>query len=58
MTFKVLKTSSGNWYWHLIASNGQKVATAGESFASKANAERAAENVKKNAGSAGIEVDD
>jgi uncharacterized protein YegP (UPF0339 family) len=24
MAFKILKTSSGNWYWHLIAPNGQK----------------------------------
>lgn len=58
MTFKVLKTSAGNWYWHLIASNGQKIATAGESFASKDSAKRAAQNVKDNAASAPIEVDD
>jgi uncharacterized protein len=57
MTFKVLKTSAGNWYWHLIAANGQKVATAGESFASKDGAKRAAENVKANASSASIEVE-
>lgn len=47
--------AAGNWYWHLIAANGQKVATSGESFASKDNAKKAAENVKKNAGSAPIE---
>jgi uncharacterized protein len=55
MTFKIVRNSAGNWYWHLIAANGQKVATAGESFASKDNAKRAAENVKANAGSAGID---
>jgi uncharacterized protein YegP (UPF0339 family) len=57
MTFKILKNSAGNWYWHLIASNGRKVATAGESFSSKDAAKTAAENVKRNAGSAGIEVE-
>jgi len=56
MTFKVLKNTSGNWYWHLIAANGRKVATAGESFSSKEAAKTAAENVKNNAGSASIEV--
>jgi uncharacterized protein YegP (UPF0339 family) len=55
MKFKVTKNTSGSWYWHLIAANGQKVATSGESFASKDNAKKAAENVKKNAGSAPIE---
>jgi uncharacterized protein YegP (UPF0339 family) len=55
MKFKVTKNTAGNWYWHLIAANGQKVATSGESFASKDNAKKAAENVKKNAGSAPIE---
>ena len=58
MTFKVLKTSTGTWYWHLIASNGRKVATAGESFSSKDAAKTAAENVKSNAGSAALEVED
>jgi uncharacterized protein YegP (UPF0339 family) len=58
MKFKVLKNSAGNWYWHLIGGNSEKVATAGESFVSEYDAKRAAENVKANAGSATIEVDD
>jgi uncharacterized protein YegP (UPF0339 family) len=58
VTFKVLKTSTGNWFWHLIASNGRKVATAGESFSSKDAAKTAAENVERNAGAAGLEVED
>jgi hypothetical protein len=29
MTFKILKTSAGNWYWHLVAANGQKVCDRG-----------------------------
>jgi uncharacterized protein YegP (UPF0339 family) len=58
MTFKVLRTSTGDWYWDLIASNGQKLATAGESFDSRGKAERAAEYVKANASSAGLVVED
>jgi uncharacterized protein YegP (UPF0339 family) len=45
--------SGTSWYWHATApSNGKTVATGGESFVSKANAERAAENVRDNAGGA------
>jgi uncharacterized protein YegP (UPF0339 family) len=58
MTFKVLRTSTGDWYWDLIASNGQKVATAGELFDTRGKAERAAEYVKANAGSGRLEVED
>ena len=45
---------SGEYRWRLVASNGQTVASSGESFATKANARRAAENVKENAGKADI----
>lgn len=45
--------SGSAWYWHATApSNGKTVATGGESFVSKGNAERAAENVRDNAGGA------
>jgi uncharacterized protein YegP (UPF0339 family) len=37
------------------ASNGQTAGSSGESFASKANATEAAENVKANAGGASVE---
>lgn len=50
--FEVYSDSAGHYRWRLKAENGQTVASSGESFASKANAERAAENVKANAGSA------
>jgi uncharacterized protein YegP (UPF0339 family) len=50
--FEVYKDSAGNYRWRLNSSNGQTVASSGESFDSQSNAKRAAENVKANAGSA------
>jgi len=55
MKFVVYTDSSGKYRWRLVARNGQTVASSGEAFDSKANARRAAENVKSNAGSAAIE---
>jgi uncharacterized protein YegP (UPF0339 family) len=54
MKFEVYADAGGHYRWRLVSSNGQVVASSGESFASKANATRAAENVKANAGSASI----
>ena len=54
MKFEIYADASGSYRWRLVASNGQTVASSGESFASKANAVRAAENVKENAGKAEI----
>ena len=54
MKFEIYADSSGNYRWRLRASNGQIVATSGESFASKSNAREAAENVKAKAGSADV----
>jgi len=54
-TFQVYQDSSGSYRWRLVAANGQTVASSGESFDSHANATRAAENVKVNAGSASVE---
>lgn len=54
-TFQIYSDSSGQYRWRLKASNGQTVASSGESFDSKSNATRAAENVKANAGSATID---
>lgn len=54
--FEIYSDSAGNYRWRLKSSNGQTVASSGESFDSKSNANRAAENVKANAGSA--EIDD
>jgi len=54
MKFEIYADAGGNYRWRLVASNGQTVASSGESFASKANARRAAENVRDNAGKAEI----
>jgi uncharacterized protein YegP (UPF0339 family) len=50
--FVVYADSSGAFRWRLVAGNGQTVASSGESFDSEANAKRAAQNVKDNAGKA------
>jgi hypothetical protein len=55
MKFEIYADAKGSYRWRLVASNGQTVASSGESFASKAHARRAAENVKTNAGKAEIE---
>ena len=57
MKFVVYKDSGGNWRWRLVASNGQTVGSSGESFSSRASAQRAAENVKARAGSADVVVE-
>jgi uncharacterized protein YegP (UPF0339 family) len=52
--FEIYADSSDKYRWRLKSTNGQIVASSGESFDSKSNATRAAENVKANAGSAEI----
>lgn len=47
--FDIYRDRSGKYRWRLIASNGEKIATSGESFASRFNAARAARGVKKHA---------
>ena len=54
MKFEIYADAGGNYRWRLVASNGQTVASSGESFDSKYNARRAAENVKDNAANAEI----
>ena len=53
MKFEIYADAGGSYRWRLVSSNGQTVAS-GESFASKSNAQRAAENVRDNAGKAMI----
>src|SRR6187399_1564625 len=53
-TFEIYSDAGGSYRWRLVAANGQTVASSGDSFASKSNAQEAAENVKKNAGGADI----
>jgi uncharacterized protein YegP (UPF0339 family) len=55
MRFVIYADSGSKYRWRLVAGNGQTVASSGESFDSRSNARRAAENVKSNAGSATIE---
>jgi uncharacterized protein YegP (UPF0339 family) len=50
--YEVYADSGGNYRWRAKAANGAIVASSGESFDSKSNAQRAADNVKDNAGSA------
>jgi uncharacterized protein YegP (UPF0339 family) len=52
--FEIYADSGDSYRWRLRAANGHVVAASGESFDSKSNALRAAENVKKNAGGAQI----
>ena len=52
--FEIYADAGGQDRWRLVASNGQTVASSGESFASKSNAREAAESVKKNAGGADV----
>lgn len=44
---EAFRDEAGNWRWHLIAANGQIVATSGEAFDSQHNAVRAAANTKR-----------
>jgi uncharacterized protein len=53
--FQIYADSAGKYRWRLKAANGQVVASSGESFDSRSNARRAAENVKANVGGAQIE---
>jgi uncharacterized protein YegP (UPF0339 family) len=45
--YDVYADTTGKYRWRLRASNGRKVATSGESFASRSNAARAATNFKQ-----------
>ena len=46
MRYETYADSGGNYRWRLIASNGQKIATSGESFYSESNAKLGATNFK------------
>jgi uncharacterized protein YegP (UPF0339 family) len=54
MRIEIYQDVGGHYRWRLVSANGQVVASSGESFASKANARRAAENVRDNAGTATV----
>jgi uncharacterized protein YegP (UPF0339 family) len=52
--FEIYADTSGKYRWRLKDGNGEKVASSGESFDSRSNAKRAAENVKLTAPNAEI----
>ena len=53
-TFEVYADTGGKHRWRATARNGQTVATGGEAFGSQSSARRAATNVQKNVGTAGL----
>jgi len=53
--FEVYADASGKYRWRLLDGNSVKVASSGESFDSRSNAKRAAENVKQTAPDAEID---
>lgn len=53
-TFDVYAQKDGKYTWHLKSSNGQITATAGQHFATHADAKRAAEHVKEHAATADV----
>ncbi len=52
--FEVYAQKDGKYSWHMKSSNGQVTATAGQHFASHADAKRAAEHVKEHAATAEV----
>lgn len=50
--YEIYADAGGQYRWRAKSSNGQTVASSGESFDSRSNAQRAADNVRDNAGSA------
>jgi hypothetical protein len=54
MKFEIYADTGGGFRWRLVSSNGQTIASSGQSFASKANAVRAAENIRDNAAGAQV----
>jgi len=51
MKFEIHRASGGQFYWRIVASNGQVLATS-ETYYNKADAQTAAESVRSHAGSA------
>ena len=56
MKLQVYPDSGGNYRWRLVAGNGRTIASSGESFDSKSNAKRAAQNFGDRASSAKYEI--
>jgi uncharacterized protein len=54
MQFELYRDGNGEWRWRLKAANGQVVATSGEGYVARSDAEHGIELVKRNAASAPI----
>jgi uncharacterized protein YegP (UPF0339 family) len=52
--FELYQDAAEKWRWRLLDGNSEKVASSGESFVSRSNAKRAAQNVKDTAPEATI----
>lgn len=50
--YEIYLDRSSNYRWRAKSANGQTVASSGESFDSRSNAQRTADNVRANGGSA------
>lgn len=44
---EILRSMNGEWYWRIVARNGEIIATAGETFTRKWSAKRAARRVTR-----------
>jgi uncharacterized protein YegP (UPF0339 family) len=44
--FELYEDAADKWRWRLLDGNSEKIASSGESFSSRSNAKRAAQNVK------------
>jgi uncharacterized protein YegP (UPF0339 family) len=53
MQFEIRRASGGQYYWRIVASNGQVLATS-ETYYNKADAQSAAKSVKNHAAGAPI----
>jgi uncharacterized protein len=53
MQFEIRRASGGQYYWRIVASNGQVLATS-ESYYNRADAQSAAQSVKSGAPGAPI----
>lgn len=53
--FELYKDAKAEFRWRLVATNGQTIATAGEGYTTKANAQAGIDSVKKNAATAIVE---
>jgi uncharacterized protein YegP (UPF0339 family) len=53
--FELYQDTGGSWRWRLLDGNSVKIASSGESFESRSNAKRAAENVKTTAPDADVD---